>query len=160
MDQTIYLGPYLKVRMEQVKENTTFAGCPKIDCARWGTETKEKFCFSCGTLIDTKMSKSITQDKFDIHEITDKSDESLYEAYMDLDDDAEHVLLPNTRSDYKARDFDLISDGDALIEDYHLTLKPELEIEWFKGKYKEEIKDFETHLKEVKVGWGLIRYWS
>lgn len=160
MNVSLYMGPYLKVRNEKIEELVSVRACLNDECGKKLTESKEKFCSRCGTqIIEAKVPQK--RDKVDIWELTEKWNEQLYQAgELHLKGDIS-VLLPNISAPKTMRKFHMdIESGPSFVENYDSKINPQEELAWFKKQFANEISDLKEQLKEVEVGWGLVRYWS
>jgi hypothetical protein len=71
IDRNLFIGPYVKCKIEKVKKQVTVTGCPKCK-----VEIGEPFCCKCGTPRDT-FSKTQIEEKVNTWKLEEKLKEQL-----------------------------------------------------------------------------------
>jgi hypothetical protein len=158
MDQTTYVGPYIKIKKKNIKpiekENTVkIMTCTNTNCEIHGKKSVGKFCSSCGSpngLIKQVNKIQIIPDSYDLLE--EFGDVDLFFSPSDRDD-KEILLVPNTENDYSVH----VSSDDSFLESEIASVEDAL------SEFTDGHKEFLDFLEGKEIVYqklfGVLSYW-
>lgn len=158
MDQTTYIGPYLKVDkvsikpIEKEKKENLFT-CTNKSCKIHGKKAIGRFCSECGSKNDnTSITRKVVEVPNGYQILYDFGSEDLLSMVPDIKD---IIFLPNRRNDYS---FQVDSDNSFLEKEINKT--PEYLNSLFYKDYEDFLKFLDSKDITYQIKFGVITYWS
>jgi len=166
MEQTTYVGPYLKIRkvnikpIESEKQQRLFT-CSNKSCNIHGKKAVGKFCSECGS---QNGNDSITRKVVEVpsgyqllcdfgNEDIDEDIDILYP--LDQHDDKDIIFLPNEKNSYSIR----VDSDDSFVEK-EINQVPEYINAQFGRDYQKFLDFLSSKEITYQIKFGVLSYWN
>jgi hypothetical protein len=158
MDQTTYVGPYIKIKklnikpIESSKKEIIFT-CSNKSCSIHGKKAVGKFCSECGQSNgNVSITRKIVEVPSSYQLLYDFGQEDLLRPQ---DSKNEIFYLPNQRNNYSIN----VDSDDSFIEKEIIQTPEDI-----KSQFTQDYQEFLDFLTEKEIpftiSFGVITYWS
>ena len=156
IDYTVYVGPFLECEYAVGEVTCYFKACPNQECSLHRLRSGVQFCPSCGTRIESlpEIKRQSIVDRF---ELIDEIEEALFPISLEyIELPLVHIWVPNVTRN-APREFSFTPQFDCQVTPI-VDGQKDIEEDWFKSTFSEEIQLLEKHYEKCNVRWGILSY--